>query len=709
LTERPLRAELGRLAELAGLVGFAVVQPVLGPFGESPQTFVAFGATAGDIVRFGVALVVVPLLVLAGLGALARLGGERVRGWVHTGLVGLLAGLAGVYAARDLGRSGGLELNAGARVALGIAVAVAAAFAHRRWQLARTYLRFTAPVPFLLLFLFLFASPVASLVRPASADVGSRRTGDHPSVVVVVLDELPTLSLVDQGQIDAERFPNLAAFAATSTWYRNATTVAPETSMAVPAIVTGRLPGEDNEPAVVRSHPDSLFTLLAPTHRVHATEWVTSLCPEEACPDGPPAITPEAAQLAPSLATAPPSALGSLLDIAEAVWWGQAWPTAEPPQVDFAEPGASDPEGLVRPGLRFLSSLRDAGDGRPVLDYVHMPLPHQPWYVLPSGSAYDGAHPAFGLEFLAWPDSAEGADLAAAGHARHQLQLQWADRMLGEAFEQLQELGRWDDSVVVVTADHGISFTPGQFARGAGPDNLVELAWVPLLVKAPGQTTAEVVDGNAMTIDILPTIAELAGVDVPWDTDGRSLVDGHALDRARKVMRPSLVHPWRGPLDDDGFVELESDGLAAIAGAARPAPPSGPDDELLGYRFGRHGDLLGQRVDDLGVCADGPGTSAVEVDRSDDWDEYFVRHEAVDDRIPAWIEGYAANELVRDVAAALDGEIAGWSVARPTFDGGWFGMVLAEPVMQRSTGDLRLYAVVDGSDCRLEPLDTSGP
>jgi hypothetical protein len=256
-----------------------------------------------------------------------------------------------------------------------------------------------------------------------------------------------------------------------------------------------------------------------------------------------------------------------------------------------------------------------------------------------------------------------------------------------------------------------MSFTPGEFGRAVGPGNVTELAWVPLLVKAPGQTGAAIADGNAMTIDILPTIAELAGVEVPWDTDGRSLVDGDALSRSRKVLRPSLEHPWPGRLDD-GFIELDAEagGLEAIVAASRPAAPSGPGDELLGYRFGRHGDLLGQQVDDVGVCGgEQLGSSAVEVERSDDWDEYFARHEAVDDRIPAWIEGYAANGLVHDVAAALDGEIAGWSVARPTFDGGWFGMVLAEPVMRRSTGDLRLYAVVDEPGCRLRPLDIASP
>ena len=46
--------------------------------------------------------------------------------------------------------------------------------------------------------------------------------GDDPSVVLIVLDELPTQSLLDAtGGIDSARFPNLAAFADDATWYRH--------------------------------------------------------------------------------------------------------------------------------------------------------------------------------------------------------------------------------------------------------------------------------------------------------------------------------------------------------------------------------------------------------------------------------------------------------------------------------------------------------
>ena len=47
---------------------------------------------------------------------------------------------------------------------------------------------------------------------------------------------------------------------------------------------------------------------------------------------------------------------------------------------------------------------------------------------------------------------------------------------------------------------------------------------VPLFIKSPHQETGKRDDGNAETIDILPTIAELLEQEIPWAVDGVSLI-----------------------------------------------------------------------------------------------------------------------------------------------------------------------------------------
>src|SRR5690606_20411780 len=241
---RVLRDEALLALELAGLLALAVTRPVLDSFGRSPETFLARGATARDVVASGVLVAVVPALALSSVGVASRLGGRRVRGWCHSALVGLAGGLA-VWRLGVDATAWGRALVAGAAVAAGAVLLVAR---HRSATLA-TYLRFlgVASVGFLVQFLAL--SPTGELVVGGGGGVPAGETalpaeaGALPPAVVVVLDALPTTSLLDgHGRIDADLFPNLAALADDATWYRNHTTTALHTFQAVPSMLSGRLP-----------------------------------------------------------------------------------------------------------------------------------------------------------------------------------------------------------------------------------------------------------------------------------------------------------------------------------------------------------------------------------------------------------------------------------------------------------------------------------
>ncbi|MFO7652615.1 MAG: sulfatase [Candidatus Krumholzibacteriia bacterium] len=100
-------------------------------------------------------------------------------------------------------------------------------------------------------------------------------------------------------------------------------------------------------------------------------------------------------------------------------------------------------------------------------------------------------------------------------------EVQYADAWLGRLFTALRELRLWDRSIVIATADHGQElFDHGGF--GHGHTLLPEVVGVPLLVKtaraggpaAPspsGTVRTEVVT----TLAVLPTVAELAGWELP--------------------------------------------------------------------------------------------------------------------------------------------------------------------------------------------------
>jgi hypothetical protein len=454
-----VRSELRSGLEIAALVGFAVVQPVLGPFGESPETFTAAGAGPGQIVPFAVAVAVVPILTVWALAAVSRVFGARARSVVQTVVVAGLAALAAVGVARHVGS--GVVVRVGAALVVGGLVVVVVV--HRRWAPLSMFLRYASPVPILLVLVFLLASPVAPLVRPTPVEVDPAAAGDQPPVVFIVLDELPTLSLVDgQGGIDETLFPNLARVADTSTWYRNHTAVAGATQASLPAMLTGRLattPAEER-PANHREHPDNLITLLARTHEVHGREWATEMCPRSLCPSDAVELDEGALELVANPLSERADPVGTLVGEARTLWWSQVWPPAPDFRADFTLAAMTEADDLIRVPLEFLSGITESSGDRPVFEYLHSPLPHTPWRLLPSGESYDGPDPPIGGEFFRiWAPGDTGEQLAAAARTRHLLQLQWADRSLGAIIDRLEAVDRWDDAVVVVA---GKVFVHGQ-------------------------------------------------------------------------------------------------------------------------------------------------------------------------------------------------------------------------------------------------------
>jgi hypothetical protein len=152
-------------------------------------------------------------------------------------------------------------------------------------------------------------------------------------------------------------------------------------------------------------------------------------------------------------------------------------------------------------------------------------LPHSPWAYLPSGTRYSLRQaPGWG------PDEVWSGNQAAVDQywQRHLLQLGYADRVLGRLTARLRATGLFDRALVIVTADHGVSFRAGQKRRPLSPANLQDIAYVPLFVKRPGQRAHREVLASSRNTDILPTIAAAVGVRIPWHADGHSLLGDRA-------------------------------------------------------------------------------------------------------------------------------------------------------------------------------------
>ncbi|MXW76009.1 MAG: sulfatase-like hydrolase/transferase [Acidimicrobiaceae bacterium] len=164
----------------------------------------------------------------------------------------------------------------------------------------------------------------------------------------------------------------------------------------------------------------------------------------------------------------------------------------------------------------------------PRLHYLHALLPHVPWRLRPDGSSYaDIGLPGY---FSKWDNDRVKALF---GQQRHLLQLGFADHLLGEYLDRLEAIGDLDRAMLIVTADHGVSFVAGERSRGVNEVNVGGIAGVPLLFKEPGQRTGTVQAQPVRLVDIVPTIAALLEVEVPWAVAGQDMFRPQAApDRA---------------------------------------------------------------------------------------------------------------------------------------------------------------------------------
>jgi arylsulfatase A-like enzyme len=137
------------------------------------------------------------------------------------------------------------------------------------------------------------------------------------------------------------------------------------------------------------------------------------------------------------------------------------------------------------------------------------------------------------------------------------------DDQLGRLFDWLKETGRWDDTMVVVCADHGELH--GEHDLYGHEFCLYDpLVNVPLLVKHP-ELEADRRDDQVELVDLYHTV--LDALDVEGGTPASPGDDAVALDRTRSLLSASYREFSRASNDDPGQVR---DGEYAFVEYSRP-------------------------------------------------------------------------------------------------------------------------------------------
>ncbi len=120
--------------------------------------------------------------------------------------------------------------------------------------------------------------------------------------------------------------------------------------------------------------------------------------------------------------------------------------------------------------------------------------------------------------------------------------LSYMDAQVGRVLDEVDRLGIRENTIIVLWGDHGYHL--GDHGSWTKHTNYEQANRIPLVFSAPGVTRAGTsCDGLVETVDVYPTLCELAGLPLPSGTqpiDGDSLVP--LLDGERRQIRDHAYH-----------------------------------------------------------------------------------------------------------------------------------------------------------------------
>ncbi len=646
------------------LCSFAIAQPLFDLLSRHAEFFVARNSEPRDIMLLVLFLCFCPPLLLIFVEGVSGFLGQQVRRGVHGLLVAILVACILLPALQQVGGVPGALLIVGA-----VLLGAMAALSYLRFSPLQLFVTVLSPAVVIFPGLLLFYSPVSRVVfvQTTAIDDVDIVVETAAPVVMVVFDEFPVYALMDEHrQIDPIRYPNFAALAREATWFRNATTVSDFTIVAVPALLTGNYPDGFRLPTAV-DYPYSLFTMLGQRYAVRGVESRTQLCPHRLCGDH-------------TVQERLTSRLGSLLSDLFVVYLHILLPadvsTRLPPvtqdwlhfTANAAHVTADQKEGnllgewlkgvvrdlpLSHPQDRyqhfqqFLEMIPAAQE--PAFYFLHTLLPHVPFIYLPSGKIYNTDTHLEGLRLEQKEQWGDDESAVIQAYQRYLLQVGFVDTLLGQLIAHLKAVGLYDRSLLVITADHGVSFRPNDARRVITESNYCDIMPVPLFIKAPYQREGVMSDRNVEAVDVLPTIADILGIRLPWAIDGRSALDSTLSERPEKVIFSGQGSQKRrlafGPTLDAECHTLEQQIAVFGSGTTRGGL----------FHIGPYPALIGKRPAEIGVT--GEGGVVVDIEQANS----YARVDLQSPFVPAYVRGRVVRDdgtpNPLDLAIAVNGTV----------------------------------------------------
>jgi len=610
-----------RAATYVTLLTAGLAQPLLQLYGTNNAVFTAARIEGPAVVLFAVAVLLVPPALLIALDVAVSRAPERVREGTRFVLVALAALPLCMVLLRGIDAPWAVVTASSLLLAAGTSVLHRRSGTVRTWLGYASPLAVVVLAMFVVSSQGVIVTAEAEMVEVSTSTTVAARDAtpaERVSVVWLQLDEAPLWPLLrTDGTINADRFPGFAALAESSTWYRNMLGLSQTTTDAVPAMLTGTEPVTGRAPTHW-NHRRNVFSLMYGRRSMDVHEIATALCPKEACATvsvsgsddianagtsttapGQEAVDPTAP--APAVRGADwgqflrdtwvvlghkllPSGLRDRLPPIDEGWGGFGTQnesigpvdTEESEPVDTTVPAAEaddeqvTDETLVETKRNTVTNWerggavsqvpvaegmieRAARSSVPTFHFAHVLLPHRPWQLTPDLRST--------AAITTDKRSAEVEDRVRDEYQAFLAQYAATDRIVLDLVNSLRRSANWDRTMIIVTADHGIAFEPGESKRkDIDPTNihtLEQIYRVPLFVKWPDQTDGRTDDCPVQGFDVLPMVMSATGLDPGWEMAGTN-------PEANCPERPSRTVWW-----DKGETVLRSGFAAAVEEAGR--------------------------------------------------------------------------------------------------------------------------------------------
>ena len=100
----------------------------------------------------------------------------------------------------------------------------------------------------------------------------------------------------------------------------------------------------------------------------------------------------------------------------------------------------------------------------------------------------------------------------------------YMDSQIGDLLTRLRQRGFYENTLIMVTSDHGEAFGDRKFYLGHALGSVYQdVVHVPLLIKYPGQHEARRSDALVSQVDLMPTVLDVTGIAPPPGLQGRTL------------------------------------------------------------------------------------------------------------------------------------------------------------------------------------------